>query len=527
MVNPLIAFLAQSASALAPSFSGFLGRTPPLVLPHRFELVPGDLFVTVFAHEINSRAGLLPCWSYVSKGMEEHGQREIVFTLRRPPKKAGQELPRDLFEVFKAIHAFAEEGRLVPPGGFTVWNPEITFLGRTGRWGLLYQPAEALKGVEIPRRALAAVLIRDDETDIVQLGLFYRIATSLGAVNRYYPFTPWSDPDRRAVVTREQLGRSVLSKVITMRIPGIKVRIPSRVEGPSSVPWGRWEDFKTTFQGTFSLRIGSEALPLLRSNLKTLGEGRPVALLTDPDLAGSCRLYWESGSGRTIGIMPQTGPGRWTTGGFIILCHGEGLADRGSIIEDGFGMVLCPDSWKKLESSIERGVPLTIPGIAGSLSLDVEYLPSNVALNCHETGIVLLNSEEQMAERGSDAQSLSEHIARLMAVTSDLLGEQAEEGASGMLIAVGVKPGRKARVWCEAAGGKLSVFFLSFLEKELAKVPPIDVINGPIAFIVKVALWDRQAAGFPELPTEWTVAAAAEGKVFSIPDGLFKLIWPD
>jgi len=110
-------------------------------LLHTAEVVPGKLSVSVYSHEIETRDGMLRCWTYVSQGTERHGQREIVFTLRRTPEMELRGFPRELFDIFELIHGYAEKGELVSDGGYTVFNPGMRFLGRKGPWGLMYLPA--------------------------------------------------------------------------------------------------------------------------------------------------------------------------------------------------------------------------------------------------------------------------------------------------------------------------------------------------------------------------------------------------
>ena len=63
-------------------------------LPHRAEVIPGVLYVTVYAHDIPNGDNKVPCWSFVSQGFERAGQPEIMFTLRTFTARNGRTIRR-------------------------------------------------------------------------------------------------------------------------------------------------------------------------------------------------------------------------------------------------------------------------------------------------------------------------------------------------------------------------------------------------------------------------------------------------
>lgn len=524
MLKKLIAYLSLGfASSMGVS------QDKPTLL-YRAEVVPGKLFVTVYTHKIETRDRTIPCWSYVSDGMERHGQREIVFTIRRPEGEAAKDFPRELFQHFGIIYSFAERGNLVDVGGFSIFRPDMPFLGKKGKWGLMYLPAAKFAGIEIPANALTAVLIRDDETDLIQRMLFYRIATSFGTAYRHYPYPSWSDLDRKAVVSTAQFEKSILNHVRLLRIPGIMVRMASEAKELSSKAGTGWGDTHAKFGDEIILRISRKALPRIQAYLPDLSDKVPVALLTDPDSGADTRLSWLPDSGKTIGIFPNSGQGRWVTGGFIILSHGESITDGGGIREDGFVMGLSPASWKKVKESIAAGLPVKIPPAGEGASLEVEYFPpldsgeEKVYLG---TDVVFYNPNAQLLERSVDVTSFSDYIGRLEKAAISILADYARPDARGLLIAVGVKPGKKVKVWCEAVEGEIPEMILRKLEAELEKIPTLDIKKGPIAFSLAGPLWNRTVKEFPKLPDAWMKACSSSGKDTTVPDGLFKIIWPD
>jgi hypothetical protein len=508
------------------AYVGFFKKARKLF---RAEIVPGKLFVTVYANWIASPGGRIRCWTYVSDGLRRHGQREIAFALRRPPGWTVRPIPRSPLGLFKLIDPLAEGGQLVGVGGFTVFTPDSQFLGRDGKWGLMYLPAEKLAGVAIPPNALMAVLIRDDETDLVQQGLFYRIAASLAAANRYLPYPPWSDIDREAVVTAEQCERSLLNGIKRARMEGAQVRTRIEVKGPIPKPGGVLPEGTWSLGDTLILRIYREALPKIRALLSDPGCPGPLALLTDPDPAAGMRLSWFLGSTKNLAPSGPM-PARWITGGFIILNHGEGITDQGMVLEDGFVMQMGPDSWEKLRAAVAAGLPIKIPPVPGGMALEVEYFPpfdpsQEMAFRVED--ILIYNKDAQLTERDVDAHALSDYVDRLTEAVSSVLARYYGLDARGLLIAVGVKPGKRVKIWCEAFEGEMPDATLAELEAKLESVVPADPKNGPIAFRLAGPICGRTVKSHPEFPEAWGRVSALAGKKVRLPDGLFKVIWPD
>jgi hypothetical protein len=163
-------------------------------------------------------------------------------------------------------------------------------------------------------------------------------------------------------------------------------------------------------------------------------------------------------------------------------------------------------------------------------SMAVAYLPSpgSVAEEaCHLTNVILYNSDEQLTKRGFDPEAAADYIKRLDKTASSVLAGSEKQDACGLLIAIGIKPGKKVRVWCEAVEGSLSDELLNKLAVELEKIPTLEIKKGPVAFALSGALWGRAVRELPRMPSSWAKASAASKKELSVPDGLFKVIWRD
>ena len=71
------------------------GRAEPIVFPVHLDLLPGLLAAKVYFHDVDSPAGPVPCWTYVSDGLLGPGKEEFVFTLRRQKDQQSGDFPQD------------------------------------------------------------------------------------------------------------------------------------------------------------------------------------------------------------------------------------------------------------------------------------------------------------------------------------------------------------------------------------------------------------------------------------------------
>ena len=139
-----------------------------------------------------------------------------------------------------------------------------------------------------------------------------------------------------------------------------------------------------------------------------------------------------------------------------------------------------------------------------------------------------LPEAEVAARFGGDPRPREEYVAALKARLGALMEGSEPPSAKGLLVAVGLKAGRRAWVWCQAFDGEVPAPLLRTIEAELAEVPAPELARGPAGLALEVALFGRSPSGFPEAPDRWRDAAASgRSKRVVPPDDLFRLIWPD
>jgi hypothetical protein len=132
-----------------------------------------------------------------------------------------------------------------------------------------------------------------------------------------------------------------------------------------------------------------------------------------------------------------------------------------------------------------------------------------------------------LRQRLGNVEPLVAYIKAVQNETALFWAKEEKPNAKGLFIAIGVKPGKKSKFWCEAVDGEILAATLSKLEKRLAAVEPVAAKSGPIAFALEIKFRGQQPAKFPEMPKAWADAAKNIKTPLLIPDELFKVVWPD
>ncbi len=144
-------------------------------------------------------------------------------------------------------------------------------------------------------------------------------------------------------------------------------------------------------------------------------------------------------------------------------------------------------------------------------------------------GTILYVPTPQMEARfGADPQPIADYVNALKARANAVLAEAEPTTARGLLVAVGIKAGRRSKVWCQPVEGSMPAALVRTLERELGEVEAVALKAGPAGFGLQFGLNGKTPAEFPKFPGRWDDAAGAgRSKALIPPDDLFKILWPD
>jgi hypothetical protein len=303
------------------------------VIVHREQIVE-RLSVSVFAHEIDAAAGKVAVWTYVSRGLWAHKQRELRISVLREASDADADFPRDLFDVYRLIREQAGAGELVVEGGTSELRRGL--FGRTDLRCLLYVPAQAFPGVPIEAPSLTALVVTRAEAHSAEFGPM-RAMLRIGVPDRQYPTTPWIDRKRYERI--DALGNE--GSALVGSTP-VFVTARARREGDRTV--------------MLVLTTGTDEMKAMFRHAPE--GGIPLTLSFDPT-ADSYLVWWPSQKG-VEALAPPGSKGKAIGLDFLVIRGGSPI-DRGNLVEDGYMAMFTDASWARVRDALEHGKPLELP----------------------------------------------------------------------------------------------------------------------------------------------------------------------
>jgi hypothetical protein len=142
---------------------------------------------------------------------------------------------------------------------------------------------------------------------------------------------------------------------------------------------------------------------------------------------------------------------------------------------------------------------------------------------------VLLQPDAELAARlVKGAEELSAYLNTLVWVGSQYFGQLGRDfGSLGVLIAIGIRPPNRTKLWCEPVSGDLPKdvwnVFVDLLEGAGENIRP--TVIEPVACVLECALGAGPSEEFP-VPSAWRAASRDHGPL-SVPDELFAVVFPE
>jgi hypothetical protein len=324
-----------------------LGFVPPSPgNPSTVVAIPGKLTVAFHAHDtLEGSVGSF--LSAVTHGLHKQRQRELVISLRLAPDDDIAEKARDLIRFFATVHNWARQGQRVDAGELTQFGERGLF-GQSDN-GLLYVAARPINGVELPARALAAVLVDRAEARLAMDCGVYRVLTRLGEQQRHFPHPTWSDLHRSSVATPRE-SESML----------VKVR-RARTRSASFVVEGEH----------LRILLSREVRSDLRSSVASLPPRTPFALLVAPEASANALLVWHPGQKEPKAITPDGSDGSRLSGSCLLIAPG-GQADQARLWEDGHSLSFSDETWARVSAALFAAKPLKLR-MADDTLLELEW----------------------------------------------------------------------------------------------------------------------------------------------------------
>jgi hypothetical protein len=345
--------------------------------------IPDKLQVWVHQHHIDSQNGLIPCWSYVTDGLWTHGNKEIILTIRHSELEnlfpANPFVHTPIVDLFKGIYQCVESGKIASEGGCSWFSANYW-----ENWkAIVYvspQPSQ-LQNIKLETNSplIAGIFLTSEEFEVYQNFGLTRVLSSLGKAYAFYPYPVWCERSRPSVISVSMMQNSFLTKAPQLIVNGARVcreALPiSTIYHPNPQPYLYQSIISWDEAGThIKLKLLSSATKILRDRLSKLPSDSALILLTDFDPEANGCLVWNVEKSQACAIVPDRSNGSQMGGCFIGFVPNQ-TEDKGTVIEDGFVMLLTDTSWLAIREAIEIGSSIFIPATNGGSSFSLEWLP--------------------------------------------------------------------------------------------------------------------------------------------------------
>jgi hypothetical protein len=263
--------------------------------------------VHVHSHDLVSPPlGSIPCWTYISQGIVQVNQPEVVFTLRRRQNESEEAFPAAPIEWMRAVYTLASGGLHLETGQMC----DLVFDGRNvqirlNRMALTQNPSDwetmrpfgmLLHGITlqdavfqfpngtIPRDAHHVIGLTHEEAAVARQFGPTRVIGHVGHTVKWFPYPPWVDRDRGDCITMADQAGSV------------RIGLPvARMYGFNAVQTGK------DMEVVFTIPAAEEKRNIFRKYVADAAISSALSFESFMVQAADCGLLWKAGQTQLLG----------------------------------------------------------------------------------------------------------------------------------------------------------------------------------------------------------------------------------
>ena len=184
------------------------------------------LTIQIYYHGIPSQHGDVSCWTYISSGLCDYEQPELVITLRRRDSESPEAYSVEPLEWFKIVQSWGKNRRLIDAFNTHELHSQH-WLGSKNLATVTHGMPICLPGIPLealPKKRLHGIAITSYEAMVAKKYGFTRLLGRYGWSERWFPYVPWIDRDRDDCIRDEQLRDSLRPHIDMKRVRGLTVR---------------------------------------------------------------------------------------------------------------------------------------------------------------------------------------------------------------------------------------------------------------------------------------------------------------
>jgi len=296
----------------------------------------GSLKVEIHLHQLYLGDRDRYCWTYLTRGMKTHQQREMCLSLLVDDDGDTEDFPKTPIKMFQLLAERTSAGRTVVSG-------DSTRLGQKGIFGfpsLFYVPSIQYEGLPSVDEYLGLILVHQEEYDYARQYGLTRFLSRLGKFCSSFPYPTWNTPARPSLFTSNTREQSILSDA-------------SHVLAEYSYAHQRGP--------VVQLQLHQKDAGKVQKALAGLQQDQVAVINTAFSPRCDASLYWQEGQELPGAYAAPEATTGMLGGSFVSLGFSQ-IAEL-SIEEDGFSVIFTDTDWKALclairnEESYETELP--------------------------------------------------------------------------------------------------------------------------------------------------------------------------
>ncbi len=308
------------------------------VPPIRFELVPDQLYATVSLNEVKQGDISFECWTFISDGLKNVGQKEVLLILEKKNDEPENGYPTVVLGLFATMWNRAQNGLYTNEG-------DILEIGESGflepHFGAVaFTHPFGLSGLEREDLYIIANLLTKEEAAVAKQFGLARIIALQGFKYNHFPCPPWIVRDRDSVISEDQkveMLKSITAKVPFFHVRGFRLKLTA---------------------DKIYLECRKDQREHLKETLKQLPMEAPFAISSEICFDADAILTWQQDA--TIGPTAISKPGgavgpEALMSGCFLLVIPEQEQNSLQVLEDGFLLSCETTVWEKLRNFMMTG----------------------------------------------------------------------------------------------------------------------------------------------------------------------------
>ena len=319
--------------------------------PIKLELVPKRLAVSIYQHKLMGRGSHIPCWIFITHGMQAFRQKEFVLAIRIEEAEDFNRFPKPPVQLFMHLFKAVSQKKRFHIGSVTPLG-EKGFMGFAGL-GYTHELIN-VKDIELPASYLSCVFLTKEELIAARTLGLTRLLARMGFEQNRFPINPWNEMKRNGLPMHAVIKQSEFKNIPTMNLDYCSVNL---VNGD-----------------TVTLVLTPLVQAQLAKFLKDNNNPRQFGLITQLFSYHEGALVWLPLKEQVEMNLHPDSDGELIAGGFALFRRDEHCG--AAMLEDGFVINLDESGWASFRNALLAKQNIQLPASGADMAFQLIWNPS-------------------------------------------------------------------------------------------------------------------------------------------------------